>query len=345
MKAYEKLSRMERMYRLRQLAQVALEAFDLTDFRFWLLRDDANTLFRVKAGHVAKKPQNDLFLADHYLLRIHHHSYRTVEGINLELAWLMALRREIDAPVPEPVPARDGRLVVTTSVPGIPGQRTCSLFRWVKGRSYKSSINPHHYRLQGQLMGLLHNHAAQWNYKDDNVRRYDWRGLFRDDTGVGISASHVLPLLPTKRRKNFEHVAEQIRKITDRWGKGTNVYGVIHADLGVDANLLFWREKARAIDFDDCGPGYWIFDLAIALEHLYGSEVYSMNRAALLEGYADIRSLPKEQTDHLELFLAAYRVYWCLHAAAIIHLHPQYRQYLNDRIERYSNSVNNFLNQ
>ncbi|UCF07290.1 MAG: phosphotransferase, partial [Thermoplasmata archaeon] len=117
----------------------------------------------------------------------------------------------------------------------------------------------------------------------------------------------------------------------------------IHADLGVDANVMFWRGAARAIDFDDSGFGYWIYDLAVALEHCREDPAYSQYRNALLSGYEDIRSLPEEQIDKLELFLVAFQVYWCLWATAVGYLHPAHRVPLASRIERAVRLVNSYL--
>jgi len=66
---------------------------------------------------------------------------------------------------------------------------------------------------------------------------------------------------------------------------GSDVYGLIHADLGVGANVLFWHGQPRPIDFDGSGFGYWMYDVAVALAHLAGSTEYYRYRDALLEGY------------------------------------------------------------
>lgn len=44
--------------------------------------------------------------------------------------WLAAMRRDADLPVPEPVPALDGRPLTQASMLGVPGERNCSLLRW-----------------------------------------------------------------------------------------------------------------------------------------------------------------------------------------------------------------------
>jgi len=71
--------------------------------------------------------------------------------------------------------------------------------------------------------------------------------------------------------------------------------------------VLFHRGEARTIDFDDGGYGYWVYDLAIPLIDLDGNEALPIFRDALLKGYAEIRTIPEEQLEKLELFQAAFR--------------------------------------
>ena len=108
----------------------------------------------------------------------------------------------------------------------------------------------------------------------------------------------------------------------DAWGKSPEVYGLIHGDLGLDANVLFWGGRARAIDFDDSGFGYYVYDLGVALGDCQEDEALPLFREALLEGYTQIRPLPEEQIQNIDLFLAASLVYWTLRRAAVAHLFP-----------------------
>jgi len=105
---------------------------------------------------------------------------------------------------------------------------------------------------------------------------------------------------------------------------GSDVYGLIHADLGVGANVLFWHGQPRPIDFDGSGFGYWMYDVAVALAHLAGSTDYYRYRDALLEGYSGQRSLPAAQLEQLDLFTAAFFVYYDLWVVGGTHLHPEY---------------------
>jgi len=357
MKSFEMLTRLGRIRRMRQVARAALREYDLDVERIRFLRQAGNTIFRiVEAGHnaathqkpAARRPRagdaSDLFSAGRYLLRIHQPGYQARDAIGLELDWLAALRRDADAPVPEPVPTRKGRLLTTVTVAGVPGARDCSLLKWVKGRMITGGAGVRHYRAQGRLMAVLHNHAAKWRApKDHAKRRYDWNGLFRDDGGSGIPAEEAWALLPADYVNPFRAVARRVKKVVAAWGDGPDVYGLIHGDLGVDANVLFHKGEARAIDFDDSGTGYWIYDLAIALEHCRKEKAYPLYREALLEGYRECRSLPEEQSQHLELFLVAFQVYWSLWAAAMAHLHPVHRGALLKRMKRAAKLVSDYL--
>jgi Ser/Thr protein kinase RdoA (MazF antagonist) len=345
MKPYEQLTYLGRVWRFRQLASAALAAYGLGKAQFKLFRQAGNTLFRVVASDpTLTKAEDDLYENGQYLLRIHHPDYQSTDAIELELAWLAAMCRDANLPVPEPFPTLDGRLLAQVSIPGIRGKRNCSLLRWLKGRFLTKGIGPHHYRAQGRLMAQLHDYAAHWQPPPGlTKRRYNWKGLFRDDSGTGMPASEAWPLLPQTYQEPFEIVARRVRQVMDELGQGPDVYGLIHADLGVDANVLFWGGEARAIDFDESGFGYWVYDLAIALEHCREDAEYPEFRDALLDGYAEVRSLPEGQLEYLELFAAAFDVYWTLWAVAAAHVSPRTREGLRSRMERAARLVVSYV--
>ena len=118
---------------------------------------------------------------------------------------------------------------------------------------------------------------------------------------------------------------------------------MIHGDLGLNANILFWGGEARAIDFDDSGFGYYVYDLSLALEHCQEDEALPQFRFALLDGYLQVRPLPEDQIKYLDLFLAAYYVYLSLWAAAVAHLYPKHSIELHQRMERAFKLVKLFL--
>jgi len=284
-----------------------------------------------------------LFAPGQFLLRLHWPGYRSVAAIQLELEWLRSLRERHGLPVPEPVPARDGALVVEVSYRGVPGSRYCSLLRWVKGRRVGERARTDHYRAQGRLMAGLHVAGEELQSSDRAAARvYDCDGLFREIPALCLPVDDVWPLLPERHVGTFREVGARVREAMRGLGDGSDAFGLIHADLGVDANLLFWRGEPRAIDFDESGLGYWVYDLAVALEHCRGREDFGSNRDALLEGYCRVRQLPGEQTRHLDLFMAALDVHLGLWANAVFRLRPE-RQAVRSRFERCAKLVEAYL--
>jgi Ser/Thr protein kinase RdoA (MazF antagonist) len=323
-KPYNELTRLGRLRRIRQLAETAMEAYGLGGAHLRFYMHTGNTLYRIYDPNPESTQRNDdLFEPSQYLLRIYQPGWQPPEAIELELAWLAAMRREADLPVPEPRFRLDGGLLTQVSIPGIPERRCCSLLRWVKGRLLADNGRPEHYRAQGQLMARIHNFAQQWQpLPGNNKRRYDWDGLFMNDPEIGLPPGKSWEFLPADWVAPFDSVARQFRHLIDAWGTGPEVYGLIHADMGLDANVLFWRGQPRPIDFDGSGFGYWVYDLAVALAHCVGTADYGRFRDALFEGYAEHRSLPDAQLARLDLFTAAFYVYYVLWMVGITHLHP-----------------------
>lgn len=115
-------------------------------------------------------------------------------------------------------------------------------------------------------MARLHNHACQWRLPPGFVRiRWDWETFFGDTMVYGgINAADVWDLIPDDLRRRFDRVAARMRRVMMQLGDSADKVGLIHADLHLD-NALFWRDNVRVIDFDDCGFGYWLYDIAVSL--------------------------------------------------------------------------------
>jgi Ser/Thr protein kinase RdoA (MazF antagonist) len=97
------------------------------------------------------------------------------------------------------------------------------------------------------------------------------------------------------------------RRSTAALANMPRAWGLIHADLHYE-NFLFHGGGARAIDFDDCGWGALLYDLAVPLSELEGRSNYESLRDALLEGYARRRALPNGYGHHLDALTILRRV-------------------------------------
>ena len=312
MKAYEDLTPRGKLRRTKQVAEAALKAFGFDEARLKFIVHAGNTMYKVNVMH--KQPtKGSLYVDNCYLLRLHWPGYHKEGAVDSELEWLTALCGA-GFSVPQPLTTPEGKLSAKVSVPGVPGARQCSLLRWVKGRMVIKRVRPWHLKAIGRLIARLHTHASKWRLPPGFVRRhYDKNGLWGDDTGTNYTAEEVWPKIPQQCYEAFKEVTMRVENVMEEWGKGIDVYGLIHADLGTKANVLFHREEARPIDFDDAGFGYWMYDLAMPLADWEGENVWPVYRKALLQGYTEIRSIPAEQLKQLELFLAAIRameIFW-----------------------------------
>jgi Ser/Thr protein kinase RdoA (MazF antagonist) len=139
--------------------------------------------------------------------------------------------------------------------------------------------------------------------------------------------------MPAQFQVPFETVSQAAKQAMASLGKEPDAYGLIHADLYPE-NVLFRAGKAYPIDFEDCGFGYWIWDIAVALCLWAWGDDWERMRAAFREGYAQIRTLPEAQWALLDLFVATQFATMVLWASAFIKHAPsrvaEYEPWRND---------------
>jgi Ser/Thr protein kinase RdoA (MazF antagonist) len=104
-------------------------------------------------------------------------------------------------------------------------------------------------------------------------------------------------------------------------GQGPHAYGLIHADLYPE-NVLFKAGQAYPIDFEDCGYGCWIWDIAVALCTWAWEEDWERMRDAFHAGYQSVLSLPNSQWALLDLFIATQYATMLIWACAFLQHDP-----------------------
>ena len=194
------------------------------------------------------------------ILRLHRAGYHTGAEIGSELHWLTALQGlpGLNAVRPVagdqgPVTELDGRFIVGFApVPGQELQPGDDLARW--------------FAPLGEITARLHLHARQWTPAPGFARkRWDvdtilgprphW-GDWWHAPGLDAASSALLT-------RATDRLAATLRAL----GTGPDSFGLIHADLRL-ANLMVDGDRLTAIDFDDCGFGWWTYDLASALSFI-----------------------------------------------------------------------------
>ncbi len=107
--------------------------------------------------------------------------------------------------------------------------------------------------------------------------------------------------------------------------------GPIHADLHL-GNALFHRGGVKLIDFDDCGTGHRLNELAVALWELRDRPDYPEFRDALLTGYRARRDV---DVTHLDDFVAMRQVAFDLWFTGMAQVNPAFAARL-DQVHRWS---------
>ncbi len=310
MKSFETLTNPGQLNRLRRLALHVLTAYDVREPHLSPLLHEDNTTFQVENAN-----------GERYVLRIHR-PLRTVEAVRSELMWLAALRQETEFVLPEPIPTRAGDLLTVTSLEGIPEPRICVLFRWVEGRFLDTRLTPLHLERVGAFMAGLQSHGASFQKPDnfmrgrldsltDQARRAAARGAGEatvraqidhpDDEAAAIRL--VTEMCSAEDGVRVATLIRRIREVQRAVGQGPETFGLIHGDLH-QGNYLFHEGQVRAIDFDDCGYGYYLYDMAVTLSEVNWRKDTPALRKSFLAGYKTVRNFSPEHEQYLDTFIA-----------------------------------------
>ena len=326
---FEELTYRGQLRRLRQLALEALASYDLGDFTLRPIQHRENATFMVRAGGCR------------YVLRVNRPKNRDQAFIRSELEWLDAITRDTDLVVPKPVADREGKLLTVASTPGIPEPRVCALFRWVKGRFVSQhDLTGRHLERVGRLVGRLHNHAAGFVPSSGFTRiRGDAGGLLGGVTGGTIDQAKSL--LGRDGRATVDRAESITHSALAQLGEAPSVFGLIHGDLH-QMNYVFLKGEARALDFDDCGRGYFLGDMGATLGPLVSRRDFASLRAAFLRGYRSVRPLDATYERMLTAFLIADRLkiaVWMADRADNPGLRDNIAGFVNDRVDQIENMM------
>jgi Ser/Thr protein kinase RdoA (MazF antagonist) len=200
------------------------------------------------------------------------------------------------------------------------------------GRILEASAHPVHLFRLGTAMARLHDQADGWTPPPDFVRiRWDHEAFFGDVMVYGNTpARGCWALLPVEVRARFDSVAARMAAIMPEVGG----VGLIHADLHL-GNALFHRGGVRLIDFDDCGTGARLYDLAVALWELRDRPDHAVFREALCAGYRTWRDI---DVRHLDDFIALRQVAFDLWYTGMAQVNPAFAARL-DVVHRWSLSM------
>ena len=287
----------ERGERLRVLATVALARWGVRDCEPEIVKYRENAVFRVAAADGRDA-----------VLRVHRHGYHSDAALRSELAWLEALFADGIA-VPAVIPSAAGEPFEIVQGAGVPEPRQVDMLTWMPGipigtleEGLNSAIADVHavFAGVGRLCARLHNQTETWTPPAGFTRHaWDREGLVGPEPLWGRFWEAAA--LGTEEHRLIERARASVREALTAYGRSPRRYGLIHADFNLD-NMLLDGERVIPLDFDDCGFGWHLFDLATVWTIYHGSDLAEAIRAGVVEGYRRERNLPDEELEHLPLF-------------------------------------------
>ncbi|QKJ18340.1 phosphotransferase enzyme family protein [Microbacterium hominis] len=287
-------TRRSQLRRLRAVAATAVADYDLPDGRLTFLTHGENTTFRLDG------PAGRRLVRVHRPQRHGRSADAATVAIRSEIAWLTALRADTDLEVPAPVLTRSGAASTRAQASGL--TRDVSVLGWLPGRIHEDHPRPVHLRRLGAAMASLHRHADTWS-PPPGFSRISWNhaAFFGDVMVYGdVPAAECWTMLPADLRARFDRVAERLDGVM----AADPDTGLIHADLHT-GNAVFEGDRVGLIDFDDCGFGPRLYDLAVAVWERRDEPDYPEYRDALVAGYTAHRDI---DLTHLDDYIAARQV-------------------------------------
>ncbi|MBP2705814.1 phosphotransferase [Microbispora sp. RL4-1S] len=290
--------------RVEATARRALTRYGVSpDADVTLLNVSENAVFLVEDAHART------------ILRVHRLGYHSAEAIASELLWLDALRSDAGIRTPRVLPAGDGTRVVPVAGPGNE-TRHCVMFELLPGAEPAMDRVAEDFEVLGEITARMHRHARSWA-RPASFTRFHWDldaafgpaprwGRWQDGVGVDREARAVLSRLEAELRRRLE-----------RYGRGPDRYGLIHADLRA-ANLLVDgtggtdgkgdAAGTSVIDFDDCGFGWYLYDLGAAVSFVEHDPRVPEMVESWFRGYRKIVDLPADDEAEAWTFVLLRRL-------------------------------------
>jgi Ser/Thr protein kinase RdoA (MazF antagonist) len=256
------------------------------------------------ATFLLAEDSRDKFRAVMRVARVGYHSRAEIEA---ELRWLEHLGKSDAVRAVYPVSNIRGNLL--TQVEEERQVYVCVVFQYLEGHT----LNPRQdlsaaadFRQTGRTAALLHRDAMDWK-ESGTLLRPHWNYENMVGTHGLFGNWRECRELDFRGYDTIDLACRRIRQRLENYGKNENNYGLIHADLRA-ANLLKDGSVLHVLDFDDCGFGWHLYDLAASVSFIEDDLRLGQWIGAWLEGYQSV--LPLEKRDLLEIptFIMARRI-------------------------------------
>ena len=226
-----------------------------------------------------------------YILKISHHHWRSESDVKFELEFLDFLY-DRDLPVAQPLKTKSERLFVTINA--VEGDRYAALFPFAPGEVPQGDLNIEQSKIMGRTLGKLH--QASLTFKNETQRQH-----LNLEYLLDRSIDTIKPYL-SDRDRDLAYLLDTAVEIKQQLSclESISLWGVCWGDPH-SGNVHFTVDNQITLfDFDQCGYGWCIFDLAKFLQVSSNAGINRQVRDAFFNGYQQIQQLTEAETSCLQ---------------------------------------------
>mgnify|MGYP000082090967 CR=1 FL=1 len=242
---------------------------------------------------------------DSYQVRIHRYNYHSDKAILEEITWVNRLfNKGMD--VPCPVHNKAGKFLSKEIFRFDDTSRQVVIFKWVKGRRILTYFPDHKFSQIGKTLAFLHKDT--FNYKVKHRKYWGADGLVGKNKTYGKTKK--IEWLTQKEEALLKRVTKTNLRLLRKYERNTNKVGLIHADIH-SGNILMNKGEVCLIDFDDCGDGMHLYDIATTLYKPWRNYTlkklpykrYTEIQDYLLQAYSKIHNITQKDIEMIPVFL------------------------------------------
>jgi Ser/Thr protein kinase RdoA (MazF antagonist) len=244
---------------------------------------------------------NDTYIVatanNQYVLRVYRTPWRSHSDVKYEVDVLEYLAQH-GVSVSSPIRNRDGELANAVTAPE--GVRQVALFTYADGT--RGRLDPNVSHEYGRTLAQMHNVTDGFSPACSRPP-LDRRHLIDEPVGIFTPAM-------VEYGGDVAYVHAWARTLRDCIAVEGLDFGFCHGDFH-DWNAHWNGSMLTIFDFDCCGPGYRMYDLAVFLWNLKinykGCE--AENWAPFLDGYRTVRPLADRELQAIPWFVPARRIW------------------------------------
>jgi Ser/Thr protein kinase RdoA (MazF antagonist) len=256
----------------------------LTSEKFRLSKNTSCKLFRTGINHT-------YFIFEpgiRYVLRVYSFGWRSRLEI-LEEIKLLNLLKQNNISISHPISDRNGEFIQEINAPE--GMRYAVLFSYARGGKVRF-MNEATCASVGSLMAQIHNLTFN---KQIERTRYDKKSLL--ELPYQYAKSFFSEKLP--EMEFVKNTSEEISKSFEQVDSKSIQTGVVHLDIWYDNMSVTDEHEMTIFDFDFCGNGWLILDVAYFCMQLFHIETdkheYERKVQSFINGYQSVRKLSKDE--------------------------------------------------